>query len=746
MKAFALIQRRRTHRAAPAVSLFAFLAVLICTMGALMLLLLAVTRQARLQAIREAAARTAKHRGDIKSDRDMIQWRIDQLKTSRKTTESQLADARLYLGHIEDHSRRLRQQLEQLETADKNIAGDVNRARSSMESEIQRVRGDVDAAQRRLGEAQEKAKQRPRSYAIIPYEGPNQTHRWPIYLECLADRVIIQPEGIEFHESDFEGPQGPGNPLAAALRATREYMLSPSNRDFQQGGEPYPLLLVRPEGIGAYYAARAAMETWASEFGYELIGQDWKLQFPNPNPELAKIVEREIATARVRQEQAIAAAPGRYHKHSGTYRASPNGGSMREGDSSDDDDGDSGLGFHTPGESDSAGDRYGGGTGGNSSAGGPYAGGGTGSGSGTGTGTGNPYGAGYGGGPGGNGSAGGQGQYAGGPYAGGGAGSGTGNGSPYGAGSGSGSGSGSVFGNGSGNGSAFASSGGTGYGGGPGGNAPGGGQYAGGGTGNGSPYGTGSGSGSPYGGGTSGGPQASFVSASNPNASGYGQGGGTPNSTGSTSGGTATQNAAPGSPGAAGNPAWQANSGGNPNGQGSYGSSSQRPDGYVVGQPMPEQDRPPPQQSPNGQPGEALRPGEWQAHDLYPQKDDEKDKDVKSLAKKRGRDWGIPDAARKSTAITRPITIDCYPDRLVIVPDGGFGQAKQIPLGLRTEYSIDKFVAAVWEHLDSWGIAGNGMYWHPLLKVRVAPGGEKRFQDLTILLDGSGLKVERKQQ
>ena len=47
------------REAAPRVSLFPFLAVLICTMGALMLLLLAVTREARVQAVRETAAKAA---------------------------------------------------------------------------------------------------------------------------------------------------------------------------------------------------------------------------------------------------------------------------------------------------------------------------------------------------------------------------------------------------------------------------------------------------------------------------------------------------------------------------------------------------------------------------------------------------------------------------------------------------------------------------------------------------------------
>ena len=84
---------------------------------------------------------------------------------------------------------------------------------------------------------------------------------------------------------------GPGNPLAAALRAAREHLLA--EREFDpQAGEPYPMLLVRPEGIAAYYAAREAMKSWGCDFGYELIGDDWKLAYPPPDPRLVGVVAR----------------------------------------------------------------------------------------------------------------------------------------------------------------------------------------------------------------------------------------------------------------------------------------------------------------------------------------------------------------------------------------------------------------------------------------------------------------------
>ena len=53
-----------------------------------------------------------------------------------------------------------------------------------------------------------------------------------------------------------------------------------------------------------------------------------------------------------------------------------------------------------------------------------------------------------------------------------------------------------------------------------------------------------------------------------------------------------------------------------------------------------------------------------------------------------------------------------------------------------------ELVSAVWDHMDTWGIAGRGMYWRPVLSIHVGPGAEGRYDDLKTLLQESGLKVE----
>jgi hypothetical protein len=46
--------------------------------------------------------------------------------------------------------------------------------------------------------------------------------------------------------------------------------------------------------------------------------------------------------------------------------------------------------------------------------------------------------------------------------------------------------------------------------------------------------------------------------------------------------------------------------------------------------------------------------------------------------------------------------------------------------------------------MDRWGLAVLGGYWKPILTVEVRPGGEQRFAELQLLMQGSGIEVERK--
>ena len=58
------------------------------------------------------------------------------------------------------------------------------------------------------------------------------------------------------------------------------------------------LLVVRPDGVDAYYGARAALETAGVDYGYQPIGEDWELEYGAPNPVLAQWIDDAIVSAR----------------------------------------------------------------------------------------------------------------------------------------------------------------------------------------------------------------------------------------------------------------------------------------------------------------------------------------------------------------------------------------------------------------------------------------------------------------
>jgi hypothetical protein len=203
-------------------------------------------------------------------------------------------------------------------------------------------------------------------------------------------------------------------------------------------------------------------------------------------------------------------------------------------------------------------------------------------------------------------------------------------------------------------------------------------------------------------------------------------------------------------------------------GQGNYQANGQsggtmaaaavpRPDGYITGQPTDANPNPPPQRpNPSSNvamvPDTPLRPGEWRPTNDPPKPDPEEEKKKKKKhpydniePDHNQADWALRDARRHAAAISRPLHVDCYSDRVVIAPDQPGGEPHVVVFGSDNQRNADKLVAAIWELMDSWGMAGKEMYWRPVLNFYVTPGSEPQMFELTRALDGSGLVIERKQ-
>jgi hypothetical protein len=715
------MSRAREHEVSSPISLFPFIGILLCTMGALLVVLVVVSRDARDSAQRDVKAKQSAAKVDDGTQKKIacVQKYVGDLAKVRNEAERKLHDEHQHLSNVEDHIRRLQDKMRSLQLAANELEG-LEREhyddRAQAEREVERLNQLIEESKKSIEKLQGEAEKAPSSYAVVPYEGPNGTHRRPMYVECVDDGVVLQPEGVRIPSEDLRPPYGPGNPLAATLRATRDHILKmyPKEGENRQT-EPYPLLLVRAEGLVNFDRARQAIEGGDFDLGFELVEDSWKLKFPQADPQLASIQQTALVQARARQQVLAAAAPRAYRSE---------GEGERDGYDDDARDGssDSGYGGEGGGGYGNGGSGGGGiGSGGNGG-GGRYAsrssaGGGSGMPGGSG-GNGAPGNGGSGAGPGGSGLAGANGMPGGGSAVGSGSGGFVNGGGGVGAGTGGGS-AGVAGGAGQEAGIGMPGSGLSGPAGPPSEPIAGAiGATGGGGTGGseaggygGAPGGM---SGSPGGGGMAG---------------GYG---GAP---GNSGGGAMT-----GSGGMAGGATSGGGMGGNAGGAGMTSSASGMGSSGSPAMASTDPSMPP---DANGQQGVSMMYGSPPPDASQNMRDDEKRHH--SLAETRGKDWALKQKPQRAIAVRRTIRVVVQNNQLRILPEGATVNSpggKVIPMPGDTVQSLDPFVKDVRDEIDGWGMAGNGLYWRPVIVLSVAPQGERRASDLERWLSNSGLELK----
>src|SRR6188508_318045 len=106
----------RARRHVVSVSLFPFLAVLICIMGALVIILVLMVARVG-DADTSVAGSGAPSSDDDRRLREQIedaQWKRDLLEKNRSERSQELANKRAELSHLEEHIQRLNQQAQEL--------------------------------------------------------------------------------------------------------------------------------------------------------------------------------------------------------------------------------------------------------------------------------------------------------------------------------------------------------------------------------------------------------------------------------------------------------------------------------------------------------------------------------------------------------------------------------------------------------------------------------------------------------
>ena len=300
-------RQRRGDSSAPA--LFPILAVFLCTIGALVLILVLTVSNSHASAKRDAENAMT----DVKDTSDLMQVLSEELVAQRDDIKSKVERRRRDLADIEDHIARLTKSLDQLANKIDRIHSQVAETEADHSEkgvEIAKLRKEIDQKKKELVDEIEKQKKRKPAYAVIPYSGSNGTSRRPVYLECTRQGVVVQPEGLLISLQDLKPPFGPGNPLDAALRILR---LAYQQKDatFGVALPPYPLLIVRPDGIHSYVLALEAMRGWDDQYGYELVDSEMELKFPSSPIGLKEQLTSTVEMAKRRQQALIASMPRR---------------------------------------------------------------------------------------------------------------------------------------------------------------------------------------------------------------------------------------------------------------------------------------------------------------------------------------------------------------------------------------------------------------------------------------------------
>lgn len=333
------MSNRVTSDSGNTVSLFPFLAVLLCTMGALLVLLVVLAQRAGERALaersEEASALQVEAQQQIEAPEQELQdppidvAELEKLKqqleetlavskslqAKREQAEERLRAEQDKLTHLEEHTRRLEHELAQLSVAAQQLEATENEQvvnQQQAEQELERLKNLIEDKQQQIEQLQAELKGK-KTYAIVPFLGKDGVETPRVYLECCAEGVKTQPEGLLFDEDDFRAPGWAGNPLAQVVRASQQHIQSKADAAGTNQAYALPLIVVRPAGIEALQNAQDALEAAEIPYGFDYVGGAQDLSYPVAmDPQLAEKQYHARMNARRHLIVQINSAPRKY--------------------------------------------------------------------------------------------------------------------------------------------------------------------------------------------------------------------------------------------------------------------------------------------------------------------------------------------------------------------------------------------------------------------------------------------------
>lgn len=307
------------------VGLFAFLDVLMSTMGSLILVLMVVTPKIRQEAVAKAAA-AVRHAQETRREIDTqdalkkgppayappapaeapretvdlnAKLKVELAELSQKAQDRQrvaeashesLAVAEAALEKNEAELEALERRLEQILSAKRRMAASLNK----VSSEGIAVESRLAQTKARLRTLHGQIAHNSTVYTFVAYDGVTGTTRRPILIECTREHIKFLQENVSLSSTDVTGYSPSYNPVLAGAQALMDYWTTHSGPDEPR---PYVLLIVRPSGAVAYGAARHLLERMREPFGYELLSDDQLLDVPPAVPEAAELCRKAVEKA-----------------------------------------------------------------------------------------------------------------------------------------------------------------------------------------------------------------------------------------------------------------------------------------------------------------------------------------------------------------------------------------------------------------------------------------------------------------
>ena len=302
---------RRQHQ--NSVSLFPFLAVLVCAMGSLILLLLVMTRKIRHDQMAEPeqaavaavaadmSATRQRELGSLEADVHSLQASVRTLRERVQTLEQDVLQHRNALAAKQAELSGLRAELTTAETAAGSDPQGLEQELKALREQESRLLTELSETERALLEKRDqlaRAEDAAKEAEILLYEKSSAlvalraqvkkaedaalastgtetllefsnstgSSRTPIVIDVTGKGFEILPNGVGITMADMESFPVRDNPLLSAILSTHRHRSGRSVTD-----EPYVLLLVRPGGSLPFYGAQRILTEAGIHYGYELL-------------------------------------------------------------------------------------------------------------------------------------------------------------------------------------------------------------------------------------------------------------------------------------------------------------------------------------------------------------------------------------------------------------------------------------------------------------------------------------------